>query len=126
MSSAFAQSCGQLHVADAVANIIDNAVAAANTGVDVIVGSDDGGTQVVVADNGPGIDAAAAPHVGEPFFTTKERGTGLGLFLARVVCERLGGELVIDAGTSGTTVLLDIPRRDTVVDGEGEVGNVVG
>jgi two-component system sensor histidine kinase RegB len=56
----------------------------------------------------PGILA----RVGDPFFTTKEpgRGTGLGVFLARAVVERLGGKLTIDSISGrGTTVTILLP-----------------
>lgn len=40
-----------------------------------------------VTDRGPGIPAKQAAHIFEPFFTTSEMGTGLGLYLARQLCE---------------------------------------
>jgi two-component system sensor histidine kinase PilS (NtrC family) len=40
-----------------------------------------------VTDRGPGIPAKQAAHVFEPFFTTSEMGTGLGLYIARQLCE---------------------------------------
>jgi len=40
-----------------------------------------------VIDNGPGIDPTTARQVFEPFYTTRTQGTGLGLFLARQLCE---------------------------------------
>ena len=57
-----------------------------------------------------------APEVlqraGEPFFTTKEagRGLGLGLFLARVFAERTGGSLTLQSA-DGTTATLELPAR---------------
>jgi two-component system sensor histidine kinase RegB len=55
-------------------------------------------------------------RAGEPFFTTKEpgRGMGLGLFLTRTVVERLGGVLTLssEAG-SGTRALLRLPLSPT-------------
>ena len=57
-----------------------------------------------------------APEVlaraGNPFFTTKEpgRGMGLGLFLARTVIERLGGRLEIESVVGrGTIVMIMLP-----------------
>ena len=42
-----------------------------------------GGARIVVEDNGPGIAAAHLPRIFTPFFTTKDRGTGLGLALVQ-------------------------------------------
>lgn len=60
-----------------------------------------------VADNGPGIAPENLARVGKPFFTTKTRGLGVGLALARRVVERFGGRLEItSASGEGTTVTL--------------------
>jgi two-component system sensor histidine kinase PilS (NtrC family) len=40
-----------------------------------------------VVDRGPGIPEKMRPHVFDPFFTTNEHGTGLGLYIARQLCE---------------------------------------
>jgi two-component system sensor histidine kinase RegB len=67
---------------------------------------------LIVRDRGPGMTADVLARAGDPFFTTKEpgKGMGLGLFLARNVIERIGGRLHIDSlpGT-GTTVSLELP-----------------
>ena len=63
---------------------------------------------VTVSDQGHGIPESALGRLGEPFFTTKApgEGLGLGLFLARAVVDALGGSLEIDsapgAGTRAT------------------------
>jgi two-component system sensor histidine kinase RegB len=55
---------------------------------------------------------AVLARAGEPFYTTKEpgRGMGLGLFLTRTLVERLGGELTLssEAG-AGTRALVRLP-----------------
>ncbi len=40
-----------------------------------------------IIDNGPGIDPDSAETIFEPFFTTRSTGTGLGLYIAREICE---------------------------------------
>ncbi|VAW80738.1 Two-component sensor PilS [hydrothermal vent metagenome] len=40
-----------------------------------------------ILDSGPGIEADVATHIFEPFFTTEKSGTGLGLYIARELCE---------------------------------------
>jgi len=48
---------------------------------------------LIVADNGPGIDAALAAQIFTPFVTAKENGLGLGLGIARDIAREFGGEL---------------------------------
>jgi two-component system, sensor histidine kinase RegB len=68
---------------------------------------------VVIRDRGPGIEADVMARIGEPFFTTKApgRGMGLGLFLARAVVEGVGGSLQIDSAIDGggTEVRVKLP-----------------
>jgi signal transduction histidine kinase len=69
-----------------------------------------GGVVMVVHDDGPGLDPAAAPRVFEPFFTTRRGGTGLGLAIARNIIEGLGGTITISAGLpAGTDVHISLP-----------------
>jgi two-component system sensor histidine kinase PilS (NtrC family) len=46
-----------------------------------------------VIDDGQGVDEACREQIFEPFFTTHHRGTGLGLFIARELCEANGAQL---------------------------------
>jgi two-component system sensor histidine kinase PilS (NtrC family) len=46
-----------------------------------------------ISDDGPGVDADAVQHLFEPFFTTSAGGTGLGLYIARELCEANGAKL---------------------------------
>ncbi|MFM2121423.1 MAG: hypothetical protein RL722_2891, partial [Pseudomonadota bacterium] len=66
--------------------------------------------QLVVSDNGPGMSPSELSRVGQPFHTTKPRGLGVGLALARRVLDRFGGNLQIRSRSGvGTEVLLEIP-----------------
>lgn len=55
----------------------------------------DGGCRITLQDNGPGAPASILPHLFEPFFTSKDvgSGTGLGLALAHATMQRLGGSI---------------------------------
>lgn len=68
---------------------------------------------LAVRDDGAGIPAHVLERVGEPFYTTRPtgRGMGLGVFLARTVAERLGGTLLLDSTTRGTTASLTVPAE---------------
>lgn len=52
-----------------------------------------GRVELHVIDDGPGVPAAIGSQVFEPFFTTRHQGTGLGLFIARELCETSGARL---------------------------------
>ena len=58
-----------------------------------------------IRDRGAGIPDEVLARMGEPFFTTKApgRGMGLGLFLARAVVEGVGGSMQIDSAPGGGT-----------------------
>jgi two-component system sensor histidine kinase RegB len=69
---------------------------------------------IEVRDRGCGMSMAELARAGEPFYTTKEpgRGMGLGLYLARAVIERLGGSLdIFSRVNEGTEVYVRIPEH---------------
>lgn len=53
----------------------------------------EGRIELLVADDGPGVEEALRSQVFEPFFTTHGAGTGLGLYIARELCEANGARL---------------------------------
>jgi two-component system sensor histidine kinase PilS (NtrC family) len=57
-----------------------------------------------VADRGPGIDEALRERIFEPFVTTTRGGTGLGLFIARQLCESNGASLRYEARAGGGSI----------------------
>jgi two-component system, sensor histidine kinase RegB len=68
--------------------------------------------RIEVRDRGVGMSPDVRRRVGEPFYTTKEpgQGLGLGLFLTRAFAERAGGTLQFESD-NGTTAILEIPAR---------------
>lgn len=68
--------------------------------------------RIQVVDHGPGMPDHVLSRAGEPFFTTKEpgQGMGLGLFLARSVVERLDGSVRLDSTPGhGVTAVVTLP-----------------
>jgi signal transduction histidine kinase len=70
--------------------------------------------RVIVADSGPGIPAGREETIFAPFFTTKERGTGLGLAVARAAVAAHGGTLAIrprpTPAARGAVFVLTLPH----------------
>jgi two-component system sensor histidine kinase RegB len=67
---------------------------------------------ITIADRGHGMNAAVQARAGEPFYTTKPEGSGmgLGLFVATSTIEQLGGTLrIVSAEREGTTVTVTTP-----------------
>jgi PAS domain S-box-containing protein len=91
----------------AVQNVLMNAAQAMNGAgaIRVAIARDGGSWTISVADAGPGIPPDVKARMFEPFFTTRSRGTGLGLPIARRVVEAHGGTIVVDTPASGGTVV---------------------
>jgi signal transduction histidine kinase len=68
--------------------------------------------EVGISDQGPGIPPDVLKRLGTPFFTTKAKGSGLGLFLSRRLVQAAGGDLTIaSAPGRGTTCTVWFPRQ---------------
>jgi two-component system sensor histidine kinase RegB len=94
--------------------LLRNALEATPRGerIELSVLADDAGVRVTVRDEGSGMPAEVLARVGEPFFSTKPagRGMGLGLFLTRTLAEQLGGRFVIrPAPDSGVVAEFALP-----------------
>lgn len=81
--------------------------------VQVRAQEEQGAWRLEIVDQGSGMTPEVLAHAGEPFYSTKPTGSGmgLGLFLARTFAEQLGGELRVDSSPGqGTRVLLSWPQ----------------
>jgi PAS domain S-box-containing protein len=68
------------------------------------------GVQVEFRDNGGGVSADVLEHLFEPFTTTKEEGSGLGLFVCRTILEQHGGWIRLESiEGEGTAAIVWLP-----------------
>jgi two-component system sensor histidine kinase PilS (NtrC family) len=85
------------HLRRVLINLLDNAYRHATDRPGAIVlkldAIDDAQVQLAVASDGPPIPPDVERHLFEPFFSTRSRGTGLGLYICRELCERYGAGL---------------------------------
>jgi C4-dicarboxylate-specific signal transduction histidine kinase len=83
-------------------NLLENERDALTNDSDLYVSAQAHGHQIVISieDNGPGL-GADPQRVFEPFYTTKSTGTGLGLTIARRICESYGGKLTAENRKEG-------------------------
>jgi two-component system sensor histidine kinase RegB len=97
-----------------VVALVRNALDASSPGarVRVLLREQGREAQIAVEDGGAGMPVAVLQRLGEPFFTTKQpgRGMGLGVFLVRAFVESQGGELRIESRPGvGTSARMRIP-----------------
>ena len=93
-------------------NILMNAAQAmeGHGRIDVMIATADGRCRVAVEDRGPGMPDEVREKAFDAFFTTKHRGTGLGLPIAKRVVDAHGGTIQIDVPPSGgTTISVELP-----------------
>jgi len=93
-------------------NLVRNALDAGGGSISLSVETGPAGLRVRLQDEGPGMPPDVLSRVGEPFFSTKAPGAGLGLgvFIARSLCEQMRGRLNLESSPGrGTTALVEIP-----------------
>lgn len=95
-----------------VLNLVRNACEAVPAGgrVTASVRADDARCRIRVTDDGPGIPEHIRPRIYEPFFSTKESGTGLGMSIVHSLVSLHGGSIDLQTGPGGTTFEVAIPR----------------
>ncbi|MGO8971478.1 MAG: ATP-binding protein [Myxococcaceae bacterium] len=94
--------------------LVRNALQASPAGAEVVlrVEATAAALRLEVSDHGAGIPPEVLPRVGEPFFTTRQPGAGMGLgvFLARSLSEQLGGSFSLTSQPgSGTRAVVQVP-----------------
>ena len=94
-------------------NLIINAIEASEPGRTIelrTVDEANGKVIVEIVDHGEGMDAETLRRLFEPFYTTKEKGTGLGMAIARKIAELHHGELIVRSRKGqGTTATVRLP-----------------
>jgi PAS domain S-box-containing protein len=96
----------------AMLNLIQNAIAAMNSGgtLTITTGQKDGEALVTISDTGIGIPEKNLSKIFEPYFTTKESGSGLGLTLVfKIIREHHGEISVISKKGEGSTFTITLP-----------------
>ncbi|SEO66845.1 PAS domain-containing sensor histidine kinase [Paenibacillus sp. OV219] len=108
--------CQQNQLKQVFINVLKNAIEAMATGGEIIIQMEAREQQVAIRikDNGCGIAEERLTSVGEPFYTTKEKGTGLGLMVCHQIMEAHEGCLRIESRVGlGTTVELILPLNNS-------------
>ncbi len=96
----------------AVRNLIENALRASSGGGRVVVRVDqlNGFARIAVQDSGPGVPHDLLPRIFDPYFSTHDTGTGLGLPIARRIAEEHGGDMTArNRPEGGLEVMVTLP-----------------
>ena len=102
----------QLRLSQVIGNIISNSYKYAGTPIDIGSRLDDGFLEMTIADSGPGVSEEETELITNKFYRGKEHGdkegSGLGLYIAKILMEKMGGEISVK-NAGGLCVTLLIP-----------------
>ena len=108
-------------------NLIINAVEASEPGSSIELRTRRNGSEDVlvdIVDQGSGMNAETQRRLFEPFYTTKEKGTGLGMAIAKQIAELHSGDLIVTSRVGfGTTATLRLPLTK-FVEADNKIGAV--
>jgi PAS domain S-box-containing protein len=78
--------------------------------IDIVVTSQDGMIQIALSDNGCGIPDDKKIDVFQPYFSTKTKGNGLGLYMSKVLIEdKMNGQIFFEKDTPNTSLMIKLP-----------------
>ncbi|MCP5003881.1 MAG: hypothetical protein GY941_08010 [Planctomycetes bacterium] len=104
---------------EAFFNIISNAIQAMSTGGRLTISAryvyKSNSVEIAFKDTGPGIHEEIVDKIFEPFYTTKQTGTGLGLTIVKKKLEEIGGVVYLDKGSSSAKFIMRIPSTEGVL-----------
>jgi PAS domain S-box-containing protein len=104
--------CDRNQLRQVFINLYKNAMEAMPSGgqITTVLTVEDDHLLISITDQGIGIPENLIPRLGEPFYTLKEKGTGLGLMVSRKIIESHHGTLTIDSKINvGTTMTIRLP-----------------
>lgn len=111
-------SCDPAQIEQVLLALIMNAIDAmprgGNLWIETRLSGDESQVEILVRDDGAGIDPEVLEHIFEPFLTTKERGhgVGLGLAISRGIVERHNGRIEVQSELGkGTTFTVSLPNQ---------------
>jgi signal transduction histidine kinase len=108
--------CDQYQIQQVLINILQNSIQAMNTGGQITIKATKNNSSHImfrVIDQGPGITKERMKRIYEPFFSIKEKGTGIGLMICHKIIRDHGGTIHIDSKVNeGTTVDIILPIRN--------------
>jgi two-component system sensor histidine kinase RegB len=100
----------------ALLNLLNNAADVSPDKIDIHVRWDEKCFTLEIQDYGHGLTPEAAANAGSAFFTTKEEGRGLGLFLANATIEQMGGKVrLFNRENGGATTEVILPLKATKI-----------
>jgi two-component system sensor histidine kinase HydH len=101
----------------ALVNIMNNAIEASSEGqnISISAAAEKNDLLLRIRDNGEGMDRETLDNIFIPFYTKKNRGTGLGMCISKKIIEEHKGRIHLESRQGkGTEVTIRLPRRETV------------
>ena len=102
-------------LAQVLVNVLTNARDAirgrqmADGRIDIAVGSDGGQGWVTVRDNAGGVPDEVLPKIFDHYFTTKESGSGIGLYMSKMIMNHMGGDIEVKNVEEGAEFTIRLP-----------------